>query len=318
MGIATAFVSCYDSIDQGATGMGRALPGSQRYQAAVDGHCAAISHWFTEKAVCKWRPEPEHALAHGKDSWGLSVSLFCHFASCLQEAFLFPQGGTMKKTTLITLLIFLLLIPATLFLGSQLPGRSYYITSTAIILEMLVPFLLAFEGKKPQARELVTIAVLCALAIVARVAIPIPHIKPMFAVIMLAGIAFGPQSGFMVGAVGAFVSNFFIGHGAYTPWQMLAYGAVRLFRFGFGGWSAAGSFLCILDAAPIYMARRADHFRQRRSHQSGAGRHHLCYDGAVRSCAAGTAGSSENKIRYVKKNRCCKRNTDFLVIKASA
>ena len=131
----------------------------------------------------------------------------------------------MKKTTLITLLIFLLLIPATLFLGSQLPGRSYYITSTAIILEMLVPFLLAFEGKKPQARELVTIAVLCALAIVARVVIPIPHIKPMFAVIMLAGVAFGAQSGFMVGAVGAFVSNFFIGHGPYTPWQMLAYGA---------------------------------------------------------------------------------------------
>ena len=131
----------------------------------------------------------------------------------------------MKKSTLFTLAVFLLLIPATILLGSRLPGRGYYLTSTAIIIEMLLPFILAFERKKPQARELVTIAVMCAISIVARVAIPIPHIKPMFAVIMLAGVAFGPQSGFMVGAIGAFVSNFFIGQGPYTPWQMMAYGA---------------------------------------------------------------------------------------------
>ena len=94
-----------------------------------------------------------------------------------------------------------------------------------IVIELMLPFFLAFEGRKPQARELVVIAVMCAIAIAGRVAIPIPNFKATFAIIMLAGIAFGPEAGFMVGAVTAFVSNFFYGHGPFTPWQMMAYGA---------------------------------------------------------------------------------------------
>ena len=131
----------------------------------------------------------------------------------------------MKKSNIATLLVFLLLIPATLFLGTKIPGRSYYITGTLIILELLVPFFMAFEGRRPQARELVVIAVMCAIAIAARVAIPIPNFKAIFAVIMLSGIAFGPEAGFMVGAISAFASNCFYGQGPYTPWQMMAYGA---------------------------------------------------------------------------------------------
>lgn len=131
----------------------------------------------------------------------------------------------MKKSQIATLLVFLLLIPATLYLGKQLPGKSYYITGTLIILELMVPFFMAFEGRKVQARELVLIAVLCALAIVGRVAIPLPHFKATFAIILLTGIAFGPETGFMVGAITAFVSNFFYGQGPFTPWQMMGYGA---------------------------------------------------------------------------------------------
>lgn len=131
----------------------------------------------------------------------------------------------MKKSTIATLLVFFLLIPATLYLGTLLTGHSYYITGTLIIIEMLIPFFLAFEGRKPQARELVFLAVMCAIAVVARVAIPIPSFKPMFAIIMLSGIAFGPEAGFIVGAISAFASNFFVGQGPYTPWQMMAYGA---------------------------------------------------------------------------------------------
>ena len=131
----------------------------------------------------------------------------------------------MKKSNLVTLLVCFLLIPATLYLGAQLPGRSYYITGTLIIIELMIPFFMAFEGRKPQARELVVIAVMCAIAIAGRVAIPIPNFKATFALIMLAGIAFGPEAGFMVGAITAFASNFFYGQGAYTPWQMFGYGA---------------------------------------------------------------------------------------------
>jgi uncharacterized membrane protein len=131
----------------------------------------------------------------------------------------------MKKSHIATLIVFLICIPLTIWLGTKIPGRSHYITGTLIIIELLVPFFMAFEGRKPQARELVVIAILCAVAIAGRVVIPIPHFKPAFAIIMLSGMAFGPEVGFMVGAITAFGGNFFAGQGPYTPWQMLGYGA---------------------------------------------------------------------------------------------
>ena len=136
----------------------------------------------------------------------------------------------MKKSGIAMLIVFFILIPLTLYAGTLIPGsllsgRSYYITGTMIILEVMIPFFMAFEGRKPQARELVVIAVLCALAVVGRVAIPIPHFKAAYAIIMLSGVAFGAQTGFVVGAVTAFASNFFYGQGPYLPWQMMAYGA---------------------------------------------------------------------------------------------
>ena len=39
----------------------------------------------------------------------------------------------MKKSHIVTLLIFLLVIPATLFFGLRLSGRAYYFTSTLVI-----------------------------------------------------------------------------------------------------------------------------------------------------------------------------------------
>ena len=66
----------------------------------------------------------------------------------------------MKKSNIAMLLVFFIGIPLTLFLGSKLVGRSYYITGTFIIIQLMIPFFMAFEGRKPQARELVVIAVL--------------------------------------------------------------------------------------------------------------------------------------------------------------
>lgn len=134
----------------------------------------------------------------------------------------------MKKSHIAALVVLFVLIPLTLYLGSHLSARAYYVTSTLVVIELLIPFLLAFEGRRPQARELVTIAVLCAIAVAARAAIPIPNFKAIYAVIMIAGIAFGPETGFLVGAISAFASNFFYGQGPYTPWQMLGYGIAGL------------------------------------------------------------------------------------------
>lgn len=131
----------------------------------------------------------------------------------------------MKKSTLFSVLVIVLLIPATLYLGTTLPGRWYYLTSTLIIFETMLPFFFLFESRKPQARELVTIAVMCALAAVSRVAFAfLPGFKPITGIIMITGIAFGAEAGFMTGAISAFASNFFYSQGPWTPWQMMAYG----------------------------------------------------------------------------------------------
>lgn len=135
----------------------------------------------------------------------------------------------MKKSTLLTLLSVFVLIPACLFLGRALPGRGHYLTSTLVIICILIPFFASFEGSRPQARKLALVAVMCALAVVSRAAFPfLPHFKPIYAVIILAGMVLGAQSGFLVGAISAFASNFFLGQGPWTPWQMLGYGICGL------------------------------------------------------------------------------------------
>lgn len=130
----------------------------------------------------------------------------------------------MKKTTIVSVLTLLVLVPATLYLGTHLRGRWYYLTSTLVIVEAMAPFFLLFEARRPQARELVILAVMSALAVAGRVAIPIPNFKAITGIVMITGMAFGPQAGFMTGAISAFASNFFYTQGPWTPWQMMAYG----------------------------------------------------------------------------------------------
>ena len=132
----------------------------------------------------------------------------------------------MKKSTWAALIVLFVLIPATLFLGKQIHGRWFYLTCTLIILELMVPFFLGFEARKPQARELTLVAVRAALAAASRVAfVFLPGFKPIIGIIMISGIAFGPESGFLIGAMSVFASNFFYSQGPWTPWQMMAYGA---------------------------------------------------------------------------------------------
>ena len=209
----------------------------------------------------------------------------------------------MKKSHIVMLLTFLLLIPATIYFGLRFSGRAYYVTSTLVMIETLVPFLLAFENRKPQARELVVIAVLSALAVAARVVIPIPNFKAIFAIIMLSGIAFGPETGFLVGAISAFASNFFYGQGPYTPWQMFAYGAGGLlagFLFAKGrlprkpavmgvfGFSGAVGYQCGDGVAPLCVRLLGEPL---------SGRLHVPDHGDFRESFAGKAGPGEGAVR---------------------
>ncbi|MEG2001334.1 MAG: ATP-binding cassette domain-containing protein, partial [Evtepia sp.] len=127
-----------------------------------------------------------------------------------------PKKIKKSKATLHPLdLLLFLMIPLTIFFGTALFGdRKYYFISLLILLEAMVPFLLRFELKKPQAREIVLLAVLCALIVAGRAAFfMVPQFKPVVALSILVGVCFGAETGFLVGAASAFLSNFFFGQG---------------------------------------------------------------------------------------------------------
>ena len=134
----------------------------------------------------------------------------------------------LKERTILATALILLLIPLTLFIGVYcFGGKRYYFISLLILLECMLPFFLIFEGRKPQARELVLIAVLVALNVAGRAAFfMLPEFKPVVAMTILAGVAFGGETGFLVGAMTMLVSNMLFSQGPWTPWQMFAMGII--------------------------------------------------------------------------------------------
>ena len=161
----------------------------------------------------------------------------------------------------------LLLIPLTLFLGHAYLGeRKYYFLSLLLLLEGMLPFFLLFEGRRPRARELVLLASLCALGVAGRAAFfMLPQCKPVMALTILSGAAFGGETGFLVGSVTMLASNALFGQGPMTPWQMFAMGltgffAGFLFRKGLlrrsrGGLAVYGILAALLlYGAPLNIA----------------------------------------------------------------
>ncbi len=65
----------------------------------------------------------------------------------------------MKKSGWLSLLVIFLLVPLTLYLGTRVKGRWYYLISTLVVIEIMLPFFFRFEARRPQPRELVMIAV---------------------------------------------------------------------------------------------------------------------------------------------------------------
>ena len=145
----------------------------------------------------------------------------------------------LSKRTIAAAVSILLLIPLTIFIGVYyLGGRKYYFIALLILIETMLPFFLVFEGRKPQARELTVIAVLCAIGVVGRAAFfMLPAFKPVLALVIIAGVAFGGETGFLVGAMTMVASNVLFGQGPWTPWQMFSAGIIGflagvLFRKG--------------------------------------------------------------------------------------
>lgn len=149
------------------------------------------------------------------------------------------ENHKLQKRTILAAGLILLAIPLTLFISVYYLGsRKYNIISLVILLETMLPFLLIFEGRKPKARELVILAVLCAIGVAGRAALfMLPQFKPVIALTIITGVAFGGESGFLVGAMTMLVSNMLFSQGPWVPWQMFAMGIIGflagvLFRKG--------------------------------------------------------------------------------------
>ena len=168
----------------------------------------------------------------------------------------------MSRNKLISLVTFLVVMPIICISGKFIfPDKmiSWVMLST-VILVCVIAFA-AFERKKITAAEVSIIAVFTALSVVGRLAFAaIPAFKPCTAVIILAGIYLGKEQGFMIGALTALLSNFYFGQGAWTPFQMLAWGIIgycaglfakqlaksKIFIVVFGGLSGA-FFSLVMD-----------------------------------------------------------------------
>lgn len=128
---------------------------------------------------------------------------------------------------MIALFSIVVLIPIILTAGLFFGDRNYAITSTLIVVLSMLPFFLMFERRRPQARGIVPVAVMAAIAAVSRLAFAFaPQFKPIVAVVIITAAVFGAEAGFLCGSVSMLVSNFFFGQGPWTPWQMFCCGLI--------------------------------------------------------------------------------------------
>lgn len=137
-----------------------------------------------------------------------------------------PSDITAGITTVI--LIPLTVVLGTLFIPDSM--RKYLLITLAVLTECLAAFFISFEKKKPSAKDIAVLSVLCAAAVAGReLFYMFPQFKPVAAIVIISGTALGAQAGFLVGAVSMLVSNLLFGQGMWTPWQMLAMGLLGFF-----------------------------------------------------------------------------------------
>lgn len=83
------------------------------------------------------------------------------------------------------------------------------------------------DRDRMQVEKVVLVAVLSSFISISRIPFAaLPSVQPVTFLVMMSGALFGQRVGFLTGAMSAFISNLFLGQGPWTPWQMIAWGAV--------------------------------------------------------------------------------------------
>lgn len=121
----------------------------------------------------------------------------------------------------------LVAVPAVLVVCALTRIQQTAALSLFVVLVALLMFFASYDKSRPALNQTMPVVVLAALAAAGRVLFfALPDFKPVSAIAIIGGVVFGKRNGFMVGALAALVSNFFMGQGLWTPWQMYAWGLV--------------------------------------------------------------------------------------------
>ncbi|MFC2045581.1 ECF transporter S component [Chloroflexota bacterium] len=103
--------------------------------------------------------------------------------------------------------------------------QNWGLVSAVLVALIIGAFFFEFETVAAGSKEIALIGMLGTVSAVIRIPFAaIPSIQPCTYLIICAGYVFGPIAGFMVGAITALVSNFFLGQGPWTIYQMFAWG----------------------------------------------------------------------------------------------
>ena len=102
---------------------------------------------------------------------------------------------------------------------------SWELASFLILGAVLIGGFAWYERSRPSSQVIALVAALAALAVAGRVAFAaLPNVVATTDIVIFAGFALGPAPGFAVGALAGLVSNFWLGQGPWTPWQMAGWG----------------------------------------------------------------------------------------------
>lgn len=126
--------------------------------------------------------------------------------------------------------IFLIIIAIIILISLSIIGNKNYLLMSFIFLALTIGvYFIRFEHRKTNAKEIVFIAIICALAVGGRVLFAaLPSVKPELFILIMGAIVSGPETGFLMGTIIALASNMYFGQGAWTPWQMFALGIIGL------------------------------------------------------------------------------------------
>ena len=110
--------------------------------------------------------------------------------------------------------VVLVALPIVMLICAWLHVPNAALITSACAVVALVPFFASFEAERRRARDIMPIIVMTALTVAGRLIFaPVPAIKPVTALIIITGLCFGRDEGFITGALTMLVSNIFFGQG---------------------------------------------------------------------------------------------------------